>query len=385
MNVYGYFATRLEKVFGEPEFDGTDVVDGFAPREFGFPSFNLMIQHRLSNHFRAFVNLDGGDASTVSVANMWGEYQPWPFLAVRFGKTYRKFGLYNEILDAVPSYYGIEPPEMFDGDHLLISRTSIFMAHGQVPIGQSNTLRYSLSTDNGEGGIGHERTIPLGFDVKLGLMDDQYTMGLSGYTSGGETGPDRGVGEGSPNTGVLPWMASDAFNVINGYAQARWQNLLLQFEYARASHDAVRDPDAVLQVLANSSPEQVSQMSRFLVDPNGSITDPDNIETQANYDVKVWYLRAGYSAYTSIGEIGPYFQWDWYSNPETVANKSLGGDNEAGVSDDGVFNKGTIGIMFRPIPVVAVKLDGSAHYYQFMGQSVSYPEIRFDVSYTFGL
>jgi hypothetical protein len=161
--------------------------------------------------------------------------------------------------------------------------------------------------------------------------------------------------------------------------------LLLQFEYARASHDAVRDPDAVLQVLANSSPEQVSQMSRFLVDPNGSITDPDNIETQANYDVKVWYLRAGYSAYTSIGEIGPYFQWDWYSNPETVANKSLGGDNEAGVSDDGVFNKGTIGIMFRPIPVVAVKLDGSAHYYQFMGQSVSYPEIRFDVSYTVGL
>ncbi len=55
------------------------------------------------------------------------------------------------------------------------------------------------------------------------------------------------------------------------------------------------------------------------------------------------------------------------------------------MADDGVFNKGTLGVMFRPIPRVAAKLDGRVHYYKFMGQDVSYPELRFDVSYTFGL
>jgi hypothetical protein len=86
-----------------------------------------------------------------------------------------------------------------------------------------------------------------------------------------------------------------------------------------------------------------------------------------------------------VGEIGPYLQWDWYSNPETIASKTFGGDNEAGVADDGVFNKGTLGMLYRPIPRVAVKLDGSVHHYTFMGQRVNYPELRFDVSYTFGL
>ena len=43
-----------------------------------------------------------------------------------------------------------------------------------------------------------------------------------------------------------------------------------------------------------------------------------------------------------------------------------------------------MGVLFRPIPQVAVKLDGSAHFYKFHGDQVSYPEIRFDVSYTFG-
>jgi hypothetical protein len=35
-------------------------------------------------------------------------------LNLRPGKIYRQFGLCDEILDAVPAYYGIEPPELFD-------------------------------------------------------------------------------------------------------------------------------------------------------------------------------------------------------------------------------------------------------------------------------
>ena len=52
--------------------------------------------------------------------------------------------------------------------HLMISRTTTFMVRGQTSIGEGRSLRYALSTDNGEGGIGRERTIPLGFDVALG-------------------------------------------------------------------------------------------------------------------------------------------------------------------------------------------------------------------------
>ena len=210
LNVYGYFSARMEKVFGEPEFDGTNVVDGFAAREFAFPSLNVMFQHQLTDNFKAFVNLSGAGAELVNVANMWGEYTASRYIAFRFGKTYRRFGLYNEILDAVPSYYGIEPPEAFDGDHLLISRTTILMVHGQIPAGSGN-LNWSLSTDNGEsGGLSSEGELPLGFDLNFRTNNDQFAIGLSGYTSGGETGPDIGLGEGSPNSGVLPWMAGDA-------------------------------------------------------------------------------------------------------------------------------------------------------------------------------
>ena len=71
-------------------------------------------------------------------------------------------------------------------------------------------------------------------------------------------------------------------------------------------------------------------------------------------------------------------------HPETIAAKRLGGDAEAGVADDGHFDKATLGVVYRPVPMVAIKLDGSQHRYRFHASDVSYPEIRLDVSYTFG-
>ena len=35
---------------------------------------------------------------------------------LRTGKIYRPFGQFNELLDAVPTYLGMEPPELFDKD-----------------------------------------------------------------------------------------------------------------------------------------------------------------------------------------------------------------------------------------------------------------------------
>jgi hypothetical protein len=211
----------------------------------------------------------------------------------------------------------------------------------------------------------------------------RYTVGLSGYTSGGRTNSDVGVGDGPPSGGVLPWMAADSFKIINIYTEAETKGLTLQFEYTRGSHKAERDVDGVLAVLASTTVND-NQLSRFLLNSAGSTTDPANVNTVGDYTVQTWYFRSGYSKDTSIGEFGPYVQWDWYSNPETIGKKTYGGDNEAGIADDGVFNKATIGIVYRPIPLVAFKLDASSHRYLFHGDNVSFPEIRFDVSYTFG-
>ena len=110
-----------------------------------------------------------------------------------------------------------------------------------------------------------------------------------------------------------------------------------------------------------------------------------NVNTSAVYVIQTWYLRAGYSFETGIGELAPYLQWDWYQNPETIASKTYGGDDEAGVADDGTFNKSTVGIIYRPTSEVAVKFDQSYHFYKFNGENVLYPEIRLDFSFTFGI
>ena len=76
-----------------------------------------MLQYAINDRFKTFVNLGAADAENVEVRNMWGEYKHNQYLNVRLGKTYRRFGLYNEILDAVPTYIGIEPPERLTASH----------------------------------------------------------------------------------------------------------------------------------------------------------------------------------------------------------------------------------------------------------------------------
>lgn len=383
LHLYGYFSVRWEKVFDEPSRDkasGTTLKDS-APGEWSYPFAHVMLQHRLNDDFRVYANLNGGDFENVDIRNMWGEYKVSPALYLRVGKIYRKFGLYNEILDAVPSYFGIEPPELFDGDHLMISRTTTAMAHGSFDAGSDGILSYALTTDNGEGGP-TEGSFPIGADLNYNFGFGKHTLGVSAYTSGGETSPDRGVGEGSPDSGVLPWMAADELNVFGGYFETSLSSFTFQGAFWTASHSATRDAESVVTVVDNADLHQ-AQIDRFLIDPAGAV-DAANVRTRVDYDVQTWYLRAGWSKTTGHGEFLPYVQWDWYSNPETIASKTFGGDNEAGVADDGEFSKATLGLAYRPVPEVAVKLDGSSHIFEFNGKTESYPEVRFDVSYVFG-
>jgi hypothetical protein len=379
--IYGYFATRLEKSFQTPFDDNGRVGRENGVQEWSQPFFNVMMQHQFESRFKAFINLNGAGAGEIDVRNVWGEYSHSNAFNVRAGKIYRKFGLYNEILDAVPTYYGIEPPEAFDADHLLISRTTNLMVYGAVRAGEGR-LNYAFTSDNGEG-RDIEGNVPLGYDLNYNFGRGSYTLGVSGYLSNGATNGDREVGEGSPRSGVLPWMARDSFNVVNAYAEARTGAFTFQAEWAQANHKAERDVDAVLAVVegGNLNPRQ---RARFLIDPNAAAT-ASNVNTRGDYKVQLWYVRAGWSKETSKGEVGPYVQYDWYSNPETVGPKRVGGDAEAGNTDDGKFSKITAGVVFRPVPQVAFKVDGSVFQYRFLGERIAYPELRFDLSYAFGL
>jgi hypothetical protein len=351
------------------------------PRQFAHPFFAVMLRHEPAERVQVFVNLNGSTSGAVSVRNAWGEYTFSRAFSVRMGRIYRKFGLYNEVLDAVPSYYGIEPPETFDSDHLIVSRTTTLMALGEVTVPRGR-VEWSVATDNGEGSI-VTGAVPVQGDLRLHLAGSKLTFGVSGYSSGGEMNSDVKVGGGSPKSGVLPWVARDSFKIWNGFVQATPNRFTLQAEVARASHRTQRDPAQVLDVVAKAG-INANQRARFLLDPSAPAV-VSNVRVAGDYAVTTWYGRAGYSLDTRFATLGPYLQWDHYRNPETIATKLYGGDDEAGQSDNGVFSKFTMGIVIRPTPAVAAKLDGSVHRYTLGGRRVNYAELRFDVSFMFGL
>jgi hypothetical protein len=69
----------------------------------------------------------------------------------------------------------------------------------------------------------------------------------------------------------------------------------------------------------------------------------------------------------------------------TLFNKDLGGDAEAGLSDDGRFTKQTLGLVYRPINTVALKVDSSNHSQKVGGTYKNYVEGRFSYSYIWSL
>jgi len=215
--LYGFIDAYGELVADAPEGveDGQTVWRG-GGYELDVPNLTVMLQGKIRGRYRYFLNLSapgsgGIDDTPVGVRNAWVEAPlKGSWLAVRAGKLYRRFGLYNEILDAVPTFIGIEPPELFDKDHLMVTRTTNLMLFGSAPVG-SLTLNYSATTGN------DERTgwaVPFGADVFL--ASHSFKVGSSFYTTGGDAVPTRAVGEGSPRGGVASWMATDRYTVVGG-------------------------------------------------------------------------------------------------------------------------------------------------------------------------
>ncbi|HEX6241726.1 MAG TPA: hypothetical protein VFZ61_12550 [Polyangiales bacterium] len=383
--LYGFIDYHAEKVAKTPDSvnaDG-DTVYVKNPWELDILNLNVMVQGSIYDKYRFFLNIaapsSGSNLEDVGalIRNAWVEAPVWSrYIIFRAGKMYRRFGLYNEILDAVPTFIGIEAPEMFDKDHLLLTRTTNLMVHGSVDVG-SGVLNYSFTSGADERDAG---SFPFGADLNVELPFG-LKLGSSMYTTGGDAVPSRAVGDGSPAGGVVNWMSKDKYNVFGGYAQLRKAGLILQLEYWASLHNGTRDADSMALLAADGSLNP-AQMQRFFV--NGDPSQGYN--EKAKYTIHTAYLRAGYEiAIGQLSSITPYIQVDYYKNPEIVNNKSLGGDNEAGLTDDGQFEKFTAGLVLRPVSQVAAKLDASGHLQQFNGKSVFYPEVRFSISYLWEL
>jgi len=383
VNTYGYFSVNYQETGDAP--DGSN-----DPGEFSFPHLNLMMQSKLSDNFRVYLNLSGDGGENIDVRNYWGEYAAADYLKFRMGKVYRHFDLFNEKLDAVPTYLGIEPPELWDKDHLMLPRTGIFMVHGSVAM-NSNMFKYSITTGNKEV-IDKGKPISWDFNYNIGY---KTTFGTSGYYSK-EQGSPIAVGEGSPPGGILPWMAKDKYTVLGGYLKTQWKAFTVEAAYWTADHKAVRDPESVVMLLdAGLNDRQMQRFGLDTYDPNNP-ADVSMIKTNGDYTINTYYARFGYTipGGTIKGiswEMTPFFFLDWYENAETIAKKKFGGDNEAGVADDGKFLKPTLGIALKPIPAVAFKFDASSHMYKWTNpenpgdgsKNVHYEEFRVDLSYYF--
>jgi hypothetical protein len=387
LKLYGYINTNIEKQFNFPSLgaDGVTVKQNDPFEWVPVKAFHLYGSTYLSEKIDVLFNLAYVDEK-IEVRNAWGNFKIDRAFQIRVGKMYRRFGLYNEKLDQIPTFTGIEPPEIFDTDHLFITRTTNLMVHGNWDMGSTN-LQYSLTTENGEGGAANGVT-PLGWDFRIKSDRNKLVLGTSGFKStvnSKKTTSTVAFGDGPPNGGVLPWMDGDNFFLTGLFGEKQVGKLNIQVEYWITRHNALRNPDNVLTLVreAGINPQQ---RSRFLGENSGK---PDDELTTADvivpvkYTVKTYYIRLAYNVESRIGQFVPYVFLDWMSHPEVINNKTYGGDKESGLADDGIFTKTSAGVVYRPIPVVAIKLDGSIHTQRFNGESVDYPEIRLDFSWAF--
>ena len=392
LDIYGYFSARVEKIFSVPVYENGEVESEDEDWEWQYPYLNLMFQNQPAEKLKFFLNLNAGgknELQRIDIRNVWAEYEVSNFLKLRVGKSYRKFDLFNEILDAVPTYYGIEPPQFLNQEHpitLLCPRTTSLLVQGALE-SETGNFSYGLSIDKGFDETFRE-AFPMSLDISYNFFTDfgSVKFGVSGYKTFGdviieeeEESESELAFEGFEN-GTLSWMERDNFNVYGAYIESHIDALTIQGGLWKSDHESERNLEILEEMLlAKDNPAHVA---RYLLDPESPIEE-DNLIKDVDYSIDTWYLRFGYSFYTSIGEMGPYLQYDYYKNPELVALGSMDREHN-GIPDEGKFQVITAGLLYRPVPQTAIKLDISNHRYNFYGEEVSYPEFKLDFSFLFG-
>ncbi|MFH1314739.1 MAG: hypothetical protein ABIJ00_16160, partial [Candidatus Eisenbacteria bacterium] len=384
LTIYGYLRANVEQVFAIPSVGSSgETQKNSDPMEWADPAVHLYGKSRLTDNIDILFILHG-NGEGIRVGSAWGNLRVADELQFKVGTQYRRFGLFNEKLDELPAFVGIEPPELFDNDHLMLPRLTMFTIHGTTEIGNGSLL-YSLDTDNGEGGAQHG-VHPFGADIRY--KTDVLIVGLSGYLStlgDGRTESTVAVGDGSPRGGVMPWMSGDKYHVFGGFIETTWRRFILQTAYWMGDHNAKRDPDDVLTVVRNAGISTL-QRERFLganASKADSMLTADDVDVDVEYTARTAYFRLGYVIPTRLGSVIPYAHWDWMYHPESIQSKTYGGDNETGFADDGEFTKYSAGVVYKPASGVAIKIDASQHSQKFNGEMEAYPEIRVDFSYSF--
>lgn len=385
--LYGYINANLQKTFSVPSLnEAGETVRTNDPAEWaGIKNFHIYGSGNLSSRISYLFNLAYAD-ELIEIRNAWGNFKFTDGFQIRVGKMYRKFGLYNERLDQIPTFIGIEPPEMLDSDHLFLQRTTNFMIHGSKT-GASYQLSYALMTDNGEGGP-EQKLFPLGWDARIKSFRNSFIVGLSGYAASitsAHAMPTVALGDGPPQGGVLPWMQGDRYFLNGVFLEKQMGRILLQTEFYAARHKAHRNPESVLTIVKEASINQ-TQRERFLganaAKPDAELTT-DDVVLDTDFTVVTAYIRLGYNIQSNAGQFVPYLFVDWMSHPENIRNKTFGGDDETGLADNGKFIKPSLGVVYRPMPNVAIKFDGSYHTQKFNGKHTIYPELRLDFSFAF--
>lgn len=392
-DIFGYLQFNIDRTYRNPNPNaatGQIARERPDPVDYRVLRLNLMVRSTWDQGFTTFLNLSessnasSGSSPTFIVRNAWGELPlPLSLGYLRVGKIYRPFSPYNERLDAVPTYLGVEPPEIFDTDHLFMSRFCDVMVHNSANLGPT-FWSFAMTTNNPESRLKNGNgdsmgSFPLGWDVKMEMGNHKFMLGHSGFLSG-PTGPATALGSSAtggitpPEGGVAPWMKSDNYSAWGLFSE--WNPGNWQFEGGvfEAHHRAVRNATAVNNMITNAGllPDQ---LARYQAAPGGNVV----------YNIKTYYLRAGYSIFTKAGEFVPYAFWDAYKNPEIIGLKAFGGDDEAGNFDGGKFTKDTVGLAYRPNPNVAIKVDHSFHFFKLLGRKTDYHEYRIDLSYFFGV
>jgi hypothetical protein len=377
LRFYGFVQTTVEREFEEED-----------PVEWEFPSFFFYGAADLNKRFDVLFNLAFHE-SAPELRNAYGNTRIADEFQIRIGVQYARFDLFNEKLDHFPTFIGIAPPELYDEEHLLVPRTALAGIHGKIA---DTGLSYSLQTGNGEGGPA-EGVVPLWWDARY--EHARFLVGTSGYASsllGGSSLPEpEGVGRG----GVLPWMAGDRYTVFGGFFEGSLGKLLLQTAYYHAFHQAQRDPQATLDLVLNAELSE-GQRERFLGE-NAARPDaelgPQDIVSEVRYSVDAFYFRAGYTLPSSVGNWTPYGHLDVLSHPEMISDEDYGGDEEAGLMDDGAFTKLSLGVVYNPIDTVAFKFDIGHHFGDYSGTSpeqdgllrgrTPIEQVRLDASFAF--
>lgn len=385
--LYGYINSNVEKVNGFPMRDSLGVMHQESVPLTWSPvkNFHIYGSQQLSPKIRVFFNLayNGDEDESIEIRNAYGDFKLNKLFQIRVGKIYRRFCLYNEKLDQIPTFIGIEPPEIFDRDHLFVTRTTAFMLHGELEK-LKGAFMYSLTLDNGEGGP-NINAVPLGWDLRYRSTEYKLIIGSSGYTSGGNASSTIEFGAGSPKGAVLPWVDKDDFQVYSLFLEKTFGDFLIQSSYTISPHNIERNQENVLTLVKDARINKI-QRERFLganaSKTNANLTAQD-VVVNTSYLSKSFYVRMGYVLRTKIGQVVPYLLIDYMHNPETIQNKQYGGDNEAGLADNGEFIKPSLGLAYRPQPEVAIKFDASFHSQTIDGLRVNYPEFRLDFSFAF--